>query len=96
MGIDDYLIALRRHWRVVVAAVALAVAVAWVTTTVAPPRAVPVSYSATAVLLNSGSLAGSVPGTVPGAGIPSLDTVATIATLEPVVQRVADADRLRR
>ena len=90
MGIDDYLIALRRHWRVVVAAVALAVAVAWVTTTVAPPRPATVSYNAASVILNSGSLAGSIPGSVPGASS-SLDTVATLATLEPVVQRVADA-----
>lgn len=91
MGIDDYLIALRRHWKVVVAAVALAVAVAWVTTTVAPPQAPTVSYNATTVVLNSGLVSGSVPGTVPGAGIPSLETVATLATLDPVVQRVADA-----
>jgi capsular exopolysaccharide synthesis family protein len=91
MGIDEYLIALRRHWRVVVAALVLAVAVALVTTTVAPPRAAAVSYNGTAVVLNSGSIAGSVPGTIPGAGIPSLETVATLATLQPVVQRVADA-----
>lgn len=87
MGIDEYLIALRRHWRVVVAAVVLAVAVAWVTTTVAPPRAAATSFRATAVVLNSGAVAGSVP----GVGIPSLETVATVATLEPVVRRAADA-----
>ena len=87
MGIDEYLIALRRHWRVVVAAIVLAVAVAWVTTTVAPPRARAVSFRATAVVLNSGAVAGSIP----GAGIPSLETVATVATLEPVVRRAADA-----
>ena len=91
MGIDEYLIALRRHWRVVLAALVLAVAVAWVTTTVAPPRAAAVSYNGTAVVLNSGSIAGSFPGTVAGAGIPSLETVATVATLQPVVQRAADA-----
>ena len=91
MGIEDYLVALRRHWRVVVAAVVLAVAVAWVTTTVAPPPPTSVSYNATAVLLNSGSLNGTVPGTIPGSASPSLETVSTLATLEPVVKRVADA-----
>jgi capsular exopolysaccharide synthesis family protein len=90
MGTDEYLIALRRHWRVVVAAVILAVAVAWVTTTVAPPSPVGVSYDATAVVLNTGSLDGSVPGIVPGTASPSLETIATIATLQPVVERVAD------
>jgi capsular exopolysaccharide synthesis family protein len=91
MGIEDYLVALRRHWRVVVAALVLAVAVAWVTTTVAPPPPTSVSYNATAVLLNSGSLNGTVPGTIPGSASPSLETVSTLATLEPVVKRVADA-----
>ena len=87
MGIDENLIALRRHWRVVLAAVALAVAVAWATTTVAPPQATAASFKATAVVLNSGAVAGSVP----GAGVPSLETIATVATLEPVVRRAADA-----
>lgn len=90
MGIDEYLIALRRHWRVVVAAVVLAAAVAWLTTTVAPPPPTSVSYDATTVLLDSGAL-GSVPGTFPGTASPSLETAATLATLEPVVRRVADA-----
>jgi capsular exopolysaccharide synthesis family protein len=87
MGIEEFLIALRRHWRVVVAALVLAVTAAWVTTTVAPPPAQAVSYSATAVVLNTGSFSG----TVPGAATPSLSTVATLATLEPVMRRVADA-----
>lgn len=87
MGIDEYLIALRRHWRVVIAAVLLGVSVAWVTSTVDPPSSAASSYEATAIILNTGSLSG----TVPGVQTPSLDTVATLATLEPVVQRVANA-----
>jgi capsular exopolysaccharide synthesis family protein len=86
MGFDEYLIALRRHWRIVAAAVMLAVAVAWLTTTVSPTPAGTVSYEATAVVLNSGSFSGT-----PGAATTSLDTVATLATLDPVSRRVADA-----
>ncbi len=85
MGIDEYLTAVRRHWRVAVAAVGIAIAVAWVTATVAPPQPATASYTATAVVLNSGSFSGPVP----NAAATSLDTVATLATLDPVVERVA-------
>lgn len=85
MGIDEYLIALRRHWRVVVAAVVLAVAIAWLTSRVAPDQSGAASYNATAVMLNTGSFS-AVPGSTT-----SLDTVATLATLDPVTQRVARA-----
>jgi capsular exopolysaccharide synthesis family protein len=84
MGIADYLTGIRRHWRVVVAAVGIGVLVAWVTSTVVPAPAPSVSYSATAVLLNTGSFVAT-----PTAGAPSLETVATLATLDPVVERVA-------
>ena len=87
MGIDEYLTAVRRHWRVAVAAVGIAIVVAWVTATVAPPQPATDSYTATAVVLNSGSFSGPVP----NAAATSLDTVATLATLDPVVERVASA-----
>jgi len=87
MGIHEYLTALRRRWRIVLAAIVLAMAAAWVTTTVSPPSVAPDSYTATTVIIDSGSILGSGS----DLGSTSLDTVATLANLRPVVQRAADA-----
>jgi capsular exopolysaccharide synthesis family protein len=87
MDYHDYLSALRRRWRVVLTAVVLAAAAAWLTTAVSPPPIGPDSYTATTVIIDSGSISGSAS----ELGATSLDTVATLANLHPVVQAAADA-----
>lgn len=81
----EYLRAIRRRWAAVVAAVAVALAAAWITTSVTPvglgPRVR--TYEATAVVMNLGTSAGT--------GNENLDTVARLATIGEVPRRVAKA-----
>jgi capsular exopolysaccharide synthesis family protein len=83
----EYLRALRRRWPVVVLAVVLAVAVAWLTTTVVPLGVSTREYQATTVLFDIGTAGGA--GTTAG-GNPSLNTVAALTTIKPVADLVAE------
>jgi hypothetical protein len=67
----EYLSALRRRWLIIVAAVAVALAAAWVTTSsIAVPKQLPKASSYSATNLMSGSAISSLwrgPGTRPNA-----------------------------
>jgi len=78
----DYLTILRRRWAVIVGMVVFAVAIAWLTTVFVPhePQGV-TSYQASSVVLQTGALLNKPP--------LNLDTVSSIVTLQPVVDRVA-------
>jgi len=78
----EYLRILRRRWPVIAAIVAAALAAAFLTTTVVPVGPAVRSYSATTVILNTGTL--NVP------GIANLDTVAALTTVGDVPVRVAE------
>lgn len=84
----EFLSAVRRRWVVVAAAVAIALAVAWFTTTVAPVGVGPPvrSYKATAVLLDLRTIESRSSG-----AINNLETVAALATVGDVPIRVAKA-----
>jgi capsular exopolysaccharide synthesis family protein len=84
----EYLRALRRRWPVVVAAVALAVSVAWFTTTVVPIGVTTTEWTATVILMDAGTATGSLGS---GGANPSLNTVAALTTIKPVADRVAKA-----
>ncbi|HZD79129.1 MAG TPA: hypothetical protein VE646_03695, partial [Actinomycetota bacterium] len=80
----QYLRAFRRRWAVIVAAVLVAAAAGWLTTsTVAPVRAAPQRYSATALLGNGTS------STVPGVPILDVPALVRVATLPDVVDLAA-------
>lgn len=83
----EYLRALRRRWPVVVLAMILAVAVAWLTTSVVPLGVTTREYQATSVLFDTGTAGGA--GTT-GGGNPSLNTVAALTTIKPVADLVAE------
>jgi capsular exopolysaccharide synthesis family protein len=83
----EYLRALRRRWVVIAAAVGVALAVAWFTTSVVHVAVPTVSYQAEVLLLDTGTVS-----TTP-AEISSLDTMASLVTIRPVAERVAE--RLR-
>lgn len=79
----EYIRAVRRRWVLVVSAVAVAITLAWVTTSVAPVGTAPRvdNYQATTVLLNTGSF---------GQAVGNLSTLAAIATLPDISERVAE------
>jgi capsular exopolysaccharide synthesis family protein len=77
----EYLRILRRRWPIIAAIVAVALAAAFLTTTVVPVGPAVRSYSATTVILNTGEL--NVP------GIANLSTVAALTTVGEVPARVA-------
>jgi len=77
----EYLRILRRRWPIIAAIVAVALSAAFLTTTVVPVGPAIRSYSATTVILNTGTL--NVP------GIANLDTVAALTTVGDVPVRVA-------
>jgi capsular exopolysaccharide synthesis family protein len=83
----EYLRAIKRRWPVVVVAVGLAVAVAWVTTTVVPLGVTTTEYQATTILMDAGTPTGGVTGV---GSNPSLNTVAALTTIKPVAERVAE------
>jgi capsular exopolysaccharide synthesis family protein len=83
----EYLRALRRRWAVIVAAAGVALAVAWFTTSVVPVAVPTVSYRAEVLLLDTGAV------TTAPAEISSLETMASLVTIRPVAERVAE--RLR-
>jgi capsular exopolysaccharide synthesis family protein len=80
----EYIRAIRRRWFLVVGAIALALTIAWVTSSVAPVGIGPPvrSYEATTVLLQTGGVAGL------GGG--NLKTVASITTIPDISRRVAE------
>ena len=80
----EYIKAVRRRWVLVVSAVAVAIALAWVTTSVAPGSFGPPvkNYQATTVLLKVGG------SDVPGAA--NLNTLAAITTIPDIAERVAE------
>jgi capsular exopolysaccharide synthesis family protein len=82
----EYLRALRRRWAVVVAAVSLAVVVAWFTTTVVPIGVTTTKWTASVVLMDAGTATGL--GST-ASGNPSLDTVAALTSIKPVADRAA-------
>ena len=84
----EFLKAVRRRWAVIAAALAVAFAVAWFTTTVAPVGVGPPvrSYKATAVLLDLRTVQSRSSGS-----INNLETVAALATVGDVPIRVAKA-----
>ncbi|MGH2555466.1 MAG: hypothetical protein ACRDHO_07100, partial [Actinomycetota bacterium] len=79
----EYIRAVRRRWVLVVSAIGVAIALAWVTTSVAPvgTEAPPPRYQSTTVLLKTGGFAGDVA---------NLDTLAAIATIPDISERVAE------
>jgi capsular exopolysaccharide synthesis family protein len=79
----EYLRAIRRRWVIPVAAVLLAVVIAWATTTVAPASTKSPTrlYEATTILLSRG---GGSP------GFTNLQTLAALTTIPDVAKRVAD------
>lgn len=79
----EYIRAVRRRWVFVVSAVGIAIALAWITTSVAPVGLTPQvrSYQATTVLLSTGST--GVP------GVANLKTLAEITTIPDISKRVA-------
>jgi capsular exopolysaccharide synthesis family protein len=77
----EYLRILRRRWPIIAAIVAVALAAAFLTTSVVPVGPAVRSYEATTVILNTGEL--NVP------GIANLDTVAALTTVGDVPKRVA-------
>lgn len=77
----EYLRALRRRWALLISVVVVALAAAWLTTSVVEVGPAIRSYQATALLLSVGQI--NVP------GVSNLDTVARLATIEPVLDRVA-------
>ena len=81
----EYLRALRRRWAVIVAAVAVALTVAWFTTSVVHVAVPTVTYQAEVLLLDTGS-ANPAPGE-----ISSLQTMASLVTIRPVAERAAEA-----
>jgi capsular exopolysaccharide synthesis family protein len=80
----EYLRALKRRWVVIAAAVAVALAAGFATSSSGPPPKYEAadSYEATAVILNTGEV--GVP------GIENLSTVAALTTVGDVPQRVAE------
>jgi capsular exopolysaccharide synthesis family protein len=80
----EYIRAVRRRWAIVVSAIGVAIALAWITTSVAPvaTEAPPPTYQAETVLLNTGSF--GVP------GVTNLNTLAAIATIPDISERVAE------
>lgn len=79
----DYIRALRRRWAVIVAAVAIAVSVAWFTTTVVPVAVPTVTYEAEVLLIDTGTVSQGP------SEFSSLDTMASLVTIRPVAERVA-------
>ena len=84
----EFLRAIRRRWAILAACIAVAVAVAWFTTTVAPVGVGPPvrSYKATAVLLDLRTIESRNSG-----AINNLQTVAALTTVGDVPIRVAKA-----
>jgi capsular exopolysaccharide synthesis family protein len=78
----EYIRAVRRRWLILVAAVLVAVVVAWATTTVAPTTVGTPSrlYEATTIMLSTG---GGSP------GFTNLQTLASLTTIPDVAKRVA-------
>lgn len=79
----EYLRALRRRWAVIVAAVGVAITVAWFTSTIVPVGVPTVSYEAEVLLLDTGT-SSQAP-----SDISSLDTMSSLVTIRPVAERVA-------
>jgi capsular exopolysaccharide synthesis family protein len=79
----EYIRAVRRRWAIVVSAVAIAIALAWVTTSVAQVGTTepPASYEATTLLLNTGSTGVD--------GVTNLNTLAAITPIPDISKRVA-------
>jgi capsular exopolysaccharide synthesis family protein len=77
---------MRRRWVVVVATVAVALGVAWLSTRVAPPGPPVRDYQATHVLLGSDSTSYGF-----GTGAYNIQTIAELATVGEVPKRVAAA-----
>ncbi|HYT81497.1 MAG TPA: polysaccharide biosynthesis tyrosine autokinase [Actinomycetota bacterium] len=77
----EYIRAVRRRWVLVAGAVGVAIALAWVTTSVAPVGIGPPvrRYQATTVLLSTG-----------GNGVGNLKTLAAIVNIPDISKRVAD------
>jgi capsular exopolysaccharide synthesis family protein len=82
MDAAELLRAVRRRWTTVAAVVAVAVVAGWLTTTVAPPGPPLRTYRATSVLLSSAT-------DIYGTGTDNLRTVAALATVGEVPNRVA-------
>jgi capsular exopolysaccharide synthesis family protein len=80
----EYVRAVRRHWVLITSAVGIAIALAWITTSVAPvaTRAPVRSYQATTVMLSSGG--------VNVGGVSNLKTLAAIASIPDISKRVAE------
>ena len=86
MDIADYLRILRARWLLVACFVVVAVGAAWLTTSVVPIAVSPATvYRASAVMLKTGDTGGL-----------SLTTLATVTTIEPVAEQVAEAIGYRR
>jgi capsular exopolysaccharide synthesis family protein len=80
MDVSEYLRILRSRWVIVLATVFVALAAAWLTTSVANIATSPSTvYQASTVLLNTGTTGGL-----------SLNTVASLAEIEPVAAAVAE------
>jgi capsular exopolysaccharide synthesis family protein len=81
----EYIRAVRRRWVLVASMVALAVVLAWVTTSVAPvgTRASARSYQATTILLNVGGAGAS-------GRVSNLKTLAALTTIPDISKRVAE------
>jgi hypothetical protein len=86
VDIADYLRILRARWLLVACFVVVAVGAAWLTTSVVPIAVSPATvYRASAVMLKTGDTGGL-----------SLTTLATVTTIEPVAEQVAEAIGYRR
>lgn len=84
----DYLRALRRRWGVVASSLAVALAVAWFTTQVAPPRPPVREFEATTVLMARERANTRVAAPT---GSQNLEAIAALVTVGEVPQRVAKA-----
>jgi capsular exopolysaccharide synthesis family protein len=82
-----YLKALRRYWAVILAAVVLAVSVAWITRSVARGDPSPSTFQASTVLISSG---GEQTFQDPGS-LTDANTVAALVTLDPIPGMAAEA-----
>ena len=88
----DYLNAFRRRWAVLATAVAVALAAAWVVTSLLPRSQSVPDYQATTVLLQT---KGSDPITGGGSAIDNLGTTAALTTVGEVPKQAAKALRFR-
>ena len=81
MDVADYLRILRARWLLVVGFVVVALGAGWLTTTAIPIAVSPSTvYQASAIMLKTGDTGGL-----------SLSTLATVTTIEPVAEQVAEA-----